>query len=82
MLMILMDGRVTDQDDKDVNVSGHNSGQQAASEYKCLITIHAGKPKGGLNDALSAVRRLSLTDRRFRKLPHLMELRLSGIYLT
>lgn len=81
-----MDGRVTDQDDKDVNVSDHNSSQQAASEYKGLITIQAGKPKGGLKDALSAVgnkvRRLSLNDRHFRRLPHLMELMLSGIYLT
>lgn len=40
-----MDGRVTDQDDKDVNVSDHNLGQQAASEYKGLITVHAGKQR-------------------------------------
>lgn len=74
------DGWQSDQDDKDVNVSDHNSGQQAASEYKFLITIHVGKPSGGLKDALSAVgdkvRRLSFSDRHFRKLPHLMELRL------
>lgn len=46
--------------------------QQGAPEYKRLITIHAGKPKGGcLKDALKVhgdkVRRLSLSEQALQK---------------
>lgn len=43
----------------------------AAPEYKRLITIHAGKPKGGLKNALRVasdkVRRLSLNEQALEK---------------
>lgn len=39
--------------------------------YKRLIAIHAGKPKGGLNEALKVetdkVRRLSLSEQELKK---------------
>ena len=42
-----------------------------APEYKRLITIHAGKPKGGLKEALAVatdkVRRLSLNEQALEK---------------
>ena len=45
--------------------------QISAPEYKRLITIHAGKPKGGLRDAVMVdpdkVRRLSLSEQQFAK---------------
>ncbi|OIW04365.1 hypothetical protein TanjilG_32557 [Lupinus angustifolius] len=43
----------------------------AASSYKCLIAIHAGKPKGSLKEALKVendkVRRLSLSEQSLEK---------------
>lgn len=61
----------SDQDDEDINVSDKKSSQQGAPEYKRLITIHAGKPKGGLKDALKVVankvRRLSLSEQALEK---------------
>lgn len=43
----------------------------AASSYKCLIAIHAGKPKGGMKVALKVendkVRRLSLSEQSLEK---------------
>ncbi|XP_041009542.1 phosphoinositide phospholipase C 2-like [Juglans microcarpa x Juglans regia] len=47
------------------------SNQHAAPEYKRLITIHAGKPKGGLQDSFKVdpekVRRLSLSEQQLEK---------------
>ena len=44
---------------------------QKAPEYKRLIAIHAGKPKGGLKEALAIdpnkVRRLSLSELELEK---------------
>jgi phosphatidylinositol phospholipase C delta len=61
----------SDQDDEDVNACDHKSGQQGAPEYKRLITIHAGKPKGKVKDALKVVgdkvRRLSLSEQALEK---------------
>ena len=56
------------QDYEDSNSS--NRGEEPAS-YKCLIAIHAGKPKGGLKQALKVevdkVRRLSLSEQALEK---------------
>jgi len=45
--------------------------QNSAPEYKHLITIRAGKPKGSLKDALKVdpgkVRRLSLSEQQLAK---------------
>ncbi|ESW35538.1 hypothetical protein PHAVU_001G243200 [Phaseolus vulgaris] len=44
--------------------------KQSSLEYKCLITIHAGKPKGEIQDELKAagkVRRLSLSEQALEK---------------
>lgn len=45
--------------------------QHAAPEYKRLITIHAGKPKGGLQDSFKVdpekVSRLSLSEQQLEK---------------
>ncbi|KAL9332614.1 hypothetical protein ACSQ67_002224 [Phaseolus vulgaris] len=44
--------------------------KQSSPEYKCLITIHAGKPKGEIQDELKAagkVRRLSLSEQALEK---------------
>ncbi|KAM4104247.1 hypothetical protein ACJW30_06G143000 [Castanea mollissima] len=61
----------SDQDDEDVNVCDYKLVQQAAPKYKRLITIHAGKPKGSLKDALSVVgdevKRLSLSEQELEK---------------
>ena len=63
----------SDQDDEDNNVSdnGKSSQPAAAPGYKRLITIHAGKPKGGLKEALKVasdkVRRLSLNEQALEK---------------
>uniref|UniRef100_A0A1D1ZEK1 Phosphoinositide phospholipase C n=1 Tax=Anthurium amnicola TaxID=1678845 RepID=A0A1D1ZEK1_9ARAE len=55
----------TDDDDN------HKLRQNSAPEYKQLITIAAGKPKGGLKDALrvdpNKVRRLSLSEQQLVK---------------
>ncbi|KAF9674607.1 hypothetical protein SADUNF_Sadunf10G0144600 [Salix dunnii] len=42
----------SDQDDVDLTDCDNKSGQLGAPAYKRLITIHAGKPKGHLKDAL------------------------------
>lgn len=61
----------SDQDDEDVNVCDYKLVQRAAPKYKHLITIHAGKPKGSLKDALSVVgdevKRLSLSEQELEK---------------
>ena len=48
-----------------------NSQQNEAPEYKRLIAIHAGKPKGGLDECLKVdpekVRRLSLSEPQLEK---------------
>jgi phosphatidylinositol phospholipase C, delta len=59
-----------DQDDKD-SEDDPKSQQDTACEYIKLITIHAGKPKGHLRDALKVdpkkVRRLSLSETQLAK---------------
>ncbi|XP_030489706.2 phosphoinositide phospholipase C 6 [Cannabis sativa] len=63
----------SDQDDEDNNACGDNKSCQPAAppEYKRLITIHAGKPKGGLREALRVasdkVRRLSLNEQALER---------------
>ncbi|KAJ6317790.1 hypothetical protein OIU76_013349 [Salix suchowensis] len=61
----------SDQDDEDLTDWDNKSGQLGAPVYKRLITIHAGKPKGCLKDALKAtadkVRRLSLSEQELEK---------------
>ncbi|KAF9676931.1 hypothetical protein SADUNF_Sadunf08G0054600 [Salix dunnii] len=61
----------SDQDDEDLTDWDNRSGQLGAPVYKRLITIHAGKPKGCLKDALKAaadkVRRLSLSEQELEK---------------
>ncbi|XP_042392353.1 phosphoinositide phospholipase C 2-like isoform X1 [Zingiber officinale] len=58
---------VDDDDDDDQN----QLQRQSEPDYRGIITIHAGKPKGRLRDALNAdslhVRRLSLSEPRFEK---------------
>ncbi|XP_041000460.1 phosphoinositide phospholipase C 2-like [Juglans microcarpa x Juglans regia] len=55
-----------DLDDADPKLQQH-----AAPEYKRLITIHAGKPKGGLQECFKVdpekVRRLSLSEQQLEK---------------
>ena len=44
--------------------------QSEVPEYASLITIHAGKPRGGLKEALEVgekVRRLSLSEQKLEK---------------
>lgn len=57
-----------DEEDDDGDV---NSQQTEAPEYKRLIAIHAGKPKGGLDECLKVdpdkVRRLSLSEQQLEK---------------
>ncbi|KAJ6908881.1 hypothetical protein NC652_019982 [Populus alba x Populus x berolinensis] len=61
----------SDQDDVDLTDCDNKSGQLGAPGYKRLITIHAGKPKGCLKDALKVaadkVRRLSLSEQELEK---------------
>ncbi|XP_038720888.1 LOW QUALITY PROTEIN: phosphoinositide phospholipase C 6-like [Tripterygium wilfordii] len=61
----------SDQDDEDLGDSDRRFGQHRSPEYKRLITIHAGKPKGALKDALKVtahkVRRLSLSEQALEK---------------
>lgn len=58
-------------DDEDDGVGGNKPQQKAAPEYKRLIAIHAGKPKGGLDEGLKVdpdkVRRLSLSEQQLEK---------------
>lgn len=50
---------------------GEKSHHNAAPEYKGLIAIHAGKPKGGIDECLKVdpdkVRRLSLSEQQLEK---------------
>lgn len=60
----------SDPDDFEVSESPSKSSSQAAPEYKKLITIHAGKPKGRLRDALKTaaqVKRLSLSEQELER---------------
>lgn len=58
----------TSEDNNNIN---HGSFSSVEHDYKCLIAIHAGKPKGGLKDALKVelekVRRLSLSEQALEK---------------
>ncbi|KAL5568587.1 hypothetical protein UlMin_025162 [Ulmus minor] len=64
-----------DGNEEDSNDEGDDdedlSSQQEAPEYKRLIAIHAGKPKGGLEECLKVdpdkVRRLSLSEQQLEK---------------
>lgn len=61
----------SDHDDEDFNECGRRSGPGGPSAYNRLITIHAGKPKGALKNALKVsadkVRRLSLSEQELEK---------------
>ncbi|XP_062202676.1 phosphoinositide phospholipase C 2-like isoform X1 [Phragmites australis] len=60
-----------EQDDEDSEEDDPKFQQDTACEYRKLITIHAGKPKGHLRDALKVdpdkVRRLSLSETQLAK---------------
>lgn len=60
-----------DEEDDDEDDGYSKSQSAAAPEYKRLISIRAGKPKGGLKDALGVeldkVRRLSLSEQQLEK---------------
>ncbi|KAK7379374.1 hypothetical protein VNO80_04832 [Phaseolus coccineus] len=60
-----------DLDDGDDTDEAENSRQNASDEYRRLIAIHAGKPKGGLKECLKVdpdtVRRLSLSEIQLEK---------------
>ncbi|XP_021295642.1 phosphoinositide phospholipase C 2-like [Herrania umbratica] len=60
-----------DEEDEDDPEDGDKSQHKLASEYKCLIAIHAGKPKGGLDVCLKVdpdkVRRLSMSEQELEK---------------
>ena len=63
----------SDRSDHDVDTEDSEQGKKSPSSpaYKRLIAIHAGKPKGGLKDALKVekdkVRRLSLSEQTLEK---------------
>ncbi|KAI4306460.1 hypothetical protein L6164_029736 [Bauhinia variegata] len=64
------DKNVSDQEEADLNASEYKSSQQGAPQYKRLITIHAGKPKGQIKDHLNVdgdVKRLSLSEQELEK---------------
>ncbi|KAJ7963980.1 Phosphoinositide phospholipase C [Quillaja saponaria] len=60
-----------DNNDEEDLDDGDKSQHNAAPEYKRLIAIHAGKPKGGLEECLKVdpgrVRRLSLSEQQLEK---------------
>ncbi|XVE99760.1 hypothetical protein REPUB_Repub03eG0228800 [Reevesia pubescens] len=60
-----------DEDDEEDLEDGDKSQHNQAPEYKRLIAIHAGKPKGGLEECLRVdpdkVRRLSLSEQQLEK---------------
>jgi len=62
-----LDGNDDDDDDDDEDKSKIN----APPQYKHLIAIHAGKPKGGITECLKVdpdkVRRLSLSEEQLEK---------------
>ncbi|GAB2299560.1 1-phosphatidylinositol phosphodiesterase [Dionaea muscipula] len=66
-----LDEQDGDDEENDVD-DGDTKLQLVAPEYNRLIAIHAGKPKGGLKDALRVdpekVRRLSLSEQQLQKL--------------
>lgn len=58
-------------DEDDLDEADHKSKPHIAPEYKRLIAIHAGKPKGGIEECLKVdpdkVRRLSLSEQQLEK---------------
>ncbi|KAK7276398.1 hypothetical protein RIF29_17537 [Crotalaria pallida] len=57
-------------DQEDSNTLDKKTDQQGTAEYKRLITIHAGKPKGHIKDNLTVVgtvKRLSLSEQELEK---------------
>ncbi|XVF05326.1 hypothetical protein REPUB_Repub05bG0162700 [Reevesia pubescens] len=65
------DSSEDNQDDEDTDASEPELRSSGAPSYKSLIAIHAGKPKGGLKEALKVelnkVRRLSLSEQALEK---------------
>ncbi|XP_027331739.1 phosphoinositide phospholipase C 6-like isoform X2 [Abrus precatorius] len=60
----------SDLDEEGLNAREKKPDQQSALEYKRLITIHAGKPKGNVRDHLNIigdVKRLSLSEQELEK---------------
>ncbi|KAL1193779.1 Phosphoinositide phospholipase C 2 [Cardamine amara subsp. amara] len=64
-------GENDDDDDDDDDDNGDKSKKNAPPQYKHLIAIHAGKPKGGITECLKVdpdkVRRLSLSEEQLEK---------------
>ncbi|KAK8467016.1 hypothetical protein PHAVU_008G224100 [Phaseolus vulgaris] len=59
-----------DLDEESLNARDKKPDQQSISEYKRLITIHAGKPKGNVKDHLNVVggvKRLSLSEQELER---------------
>lgn len=60
-----------DEEDEEDPEDGDKSQHNLAPEYKRLIAIHAGKPKGGLDEWLRVdpdkVRRLSMSEQELEK---------------
>ncbi|MBA0869355.1 hypothetical protein Goshw_027343 [Gossypium schwendimanii] len=60
-----------EEDEEDLDDDGDKSQHSLAPEYKRLIAIHAGKPKGGLEECLRVdpdkVRRLSMSEQQLEK---------------
>ncbi|KAM7272119.1 hypothetical protein ACFE04_031333 [Oxalis oulophora] len=65
------DVKEEDDDDDDIDDVDPTKRQDTAPEYKRLIAIHAGKPKGGILECLKVdpdkVRRLSLSEQQLEK---------------
>ncbi|KAK7320601.1 hypothetical protein VNO77_30225 [Canavalia gladiata] len=60
----------SDLEEEGLNARDKKSDQQGAPEYKRLITIHAGKPKGHIKDHLNImgdVKRLSLSEQELER---------------
>ncbi|KAK4579520.1 hypothetical protein RGQ29_029264 [Quercus rubra] len=74
-MSVLDDKHDLDEEDhneeEDLDYGDAKSQQHEAPEYKRLITIHAGKPKGGLQECFKVdpdkVRRLSLSEQQLEK---------------
>lgn len=68
---IQSDDEMSDLNPNYDNDDEYDSRGREAPEYKCLIAIHAGKPKGGMKEALKVeadkVRRLSLSEQALEK---------------
>ncbi|TYH14181.1 hypothetical protein ES288_A06G199300v1 [Gossypium darwinii] len=60
-----------EEDEEDPDEDGDKPQHALAAEYKRLIAIHAGKPKGGLEECLKVdpdkVRRLSMSEQQLEK---------------